>query len=195
MKKKAFLSLASIATITFIMAITVTANQPTDWDYYAYGDIVDYQDTNSAEIKSGFWNLKVSGEKVWLYMYYLEENIEPDVENSPKFSVDIFEWSILGKPMFYFEDDVEKKLWILVQFQVKKTWATFYGTYEPNTWETWRMLIIDFDDELVLFDRFPSDPFSEPYTGIDTEPTVVPGDPETYDWDIEGTLIEYSYPF
>ena len=51
-------------------------------------------------------------------------------------------WSMLGKPMMMYGDG--DKLYIFAQLQVKKTWATFDGTYEPKNWKSWRMLIIDF---------------------------------------------------
>jgi len=56
------------------------------------------------------------------------------------------------------------------------------------------MLIIDFDDGLVIFDGYPADPFSDPPPGSEPEPPVVDGEPWTYDWDIEGTLLGYNYP-
>jgi hypothetical protein len=193
MKRKGLILLTTIVVSTLLIGIYVTAKQPTVWDYYAYGDILDYQGGPSAEIKSGFWNLKVSGKKVLLNYYYLEENLDADIEGSPEFSVDIFESSVVGNPFFISEDDVEMKLYIFAEFKVKKTWATFDGTYEPKTWHTYRMLIIDFDDGLVLFDSYPPDPFAD-QSGYEPEPIVVPDDPGTYDWDIEGTLIGYNYP-
>jgi hypothetical protein len=177
---------------TLLIGIYVTAKQPTIWDYYAYGDILDYQEAPSAEIKSGFWNLKVSGKKVWLNAYYLEKNLDENIEDSPDNSVDTFEWSVVGKPFFIYVD--EPKLYVFTKLEVKKSWATFDGTYEPMTWHTYRMLIIDFDSELVLFDSYPPDPFSDPQPGSEPEPPVVVSEPWTYDWDIEATLIGSDYP-
>ena len=196
MKRKGLIVLATIVVSSLAAAIYVTAKQPADWEYYAYGEILDYQDAPSAEIKSGFWNLKVSGKKIWLNAYYLEENLDPEIEGSPFGSVDIFEWSMLGNPMMMYEDG--DKLYIFAQLQVKKSWATFDGTYEPKNWKTWRMLIIDFSTEEVLFDSYPPDPFSDPQPGDPQEPyppePAVPEEPWTYDWDVEGTLVEYLYP-
>jgi hypothetical protein len=193
MKRKGLIFLATIVVSTIIIGIYVTAKQPTSWDYYAYGGILDYQDAPSAEIKSGFWSLKISGKKIWLTQYYLEENLDDGVENSPESSVDIFEKSIVGDPIFFFEDEAEKKLYLFAEWKVKKTWATFDGTYQPVTWHSYRMLIIDFDDGIVLFDGYPPDPFSDPPLGSEEEPPVNPAEPWTYDWDIEGTLLGYNW--
>ena len=195
MKRKGLILLTTIVVSTLLIGIYVTAKQPTNWEYYAYGDILNYQNAPSAEIKSGFWNLKVSGKDVYLNVYYLEENLDEEVEGSPENSVDTFEWSIVGKPFFIDVDVGQQKLYVFAKFEVKKTWATFDGIYHPKTWKTYRMLIIDFDTPArVLFDTYPPDPFSDPPDGSDEEPELVIGQPGTYDWDIDATLIGSNYP-
>ena len=142
MKRKGILILATIIVSTFLIGIYVIAKQPTSWDYYVYGGILDYQDAPSAEIQSGFWNLKISGKKVWLNLYYLEENLDEDIEASPDNSVDIMDWSIVGNPLFMYEDEVEEKLYLFAEWKVKKTWATSVGTYQPVTWHTLSLIHI-----------------------------------------------------
>jgi hypothetical protein len=194
MKRKGLLILTTIIVSAVFLSIYTIAKQPSNWEYYAYGHITNYQEAYSAEIKSGFWNLKVLGKEVWLNIYYLEKNLDSDVENSPEDSTDMFEMSVNGKPFFIYEDVGLGKLYVFAKFQVKKTWATFDGTYEPKTWHTYRMLIIDFNEPRVLFDGYPPDSFSDPPPGSEPEPPVDPDEPWTYDWDIEGTLEGYNYP-
>ena len=112
---------------------------------------------------------------------------------SPDHSVDIFEFTFLGtKPIMMYDDVELKKLYIIAPLQIKKQWAKSDGTYESKTWKTWRALVIDFDNNQVLIDSFPADEFSDPPYPPE-EPAVDPSKPWTYDWDIEGKIINADY--
>ena len=91
------------------------------WEYYAYGTITGYEAAANSHIADGFWNLKVTNNKIILDMYYMEINDIETVENSPEGSADIFHFSITGKPMMFIES--ADKLEIFAVMRVEKDWA------------------------------------------------------------------------
>ena len=58
------------------------------------------------------------------------------------------------------------------------------GTYNPKTWKTWMWFTFDFDDMTVYIDTYPTGPLPDP---------ADPNDPDTYDWDRTGIIIDYDY--
>jgi hypothetical protein len=198
MKKKQVLLFAIITAS--VLFTTVIAKQPTDWEQYAYGTITEYDEAYSSEIVTGFWKLKVQDKKVWFEVNYMEKNLIEAEEGSPEDSVDTFEMTITGaKPFAMWTDEGEGQLYIFAKLQVKKTWATPDGTYESKTWYAGRFIIFDFDDPdpWMLMDGWPPDPRSNPEPGDPVENPidfpVIPGEPWTYDWDINGEIIDSDY--
>ena len=186
--KKSILPLLLIVISIFCMS-SVIAKQPVDWEGYAYGTITNYDDAPSASIVSGFWNLKILDDKVWLNVYYIEKNTIGSEENSPDSSIDLFEITLIGKPMAMYTDDNDR-LHIFAQIQIKKMWATYDGTYEPKMVKTWNDFIFDFDEGWVLIDGYPPDSRGDPPSYYPPEDTVVSGEPWTYDWDINGIITD-----
>lgn len=186
MKKKAILILTAILALVVIAGISVSA-QGGGWEYYACGTIDGYEAVESAEINPpGFWNLKVQGKQIWLDVYNLETNLDADIEGSPEGSIDIFEYSMTGKPMVFSED--EGKLEIFAVMRVTKTWAQFDGTYKSASWKTWLWFTFDFDAGTVHIDGWPGEEEEGDILG-----TYDPENPDTWDWDRYGTITAYDY--
>ena len=185
MKKNLIIFLFVIAVIT-ALGVAI-AKKPTTWEDYAYGTIETYTEAYSAEIVpgTGYWNLKISDDKIHFSYGYLELNLDEDIENSPVASIDEMSFTNIGSPMYYMYDEDENMLFMFLQIQVKKEWAMFDGSYTHKTWKTWQGITIDFDLNTLHIDSYPPEG--------DDEPPVVPSDPDTWDWDKEGTVLVSSY--
>ena len=178
MKKRSGLFMACLLLPSVLLAISVTAKQETPWENYAYGTLEKYDDAWSARVVHGFWNLKVTGEKVWFNGYYLEENLDADVEGSPVGSTDVFEWILHGKPIMMMR--VGDTLYIAAKVLIKKSWAQFDGTYTSRSIETWQVLAFDFSECEFLRDVYPPDPEVDP-------------PPLWQDFDVRGKITAHSF--
>ncbi|MBD3204944.1 hypothetical protein GF319_01210 [Candidatus Bathyarchaeota archaeon] len=161
---------------------TILAKQQTEWTHYAYGTLDNYDEVEaSAEVVSGFWNLKVLGDKVWFNGYYLEKNLDQR-EDEPIGSTDIFEWEMDGKPRMSWD---ENNLTIEGNMKITKTAAMHDGTYKQTTTIITQTLIFNFDEGEFLRDTYPPDP----------EDPDIYGEPPPWwqDWDLRGTLIDHNW--
>jgi hypothetical protein len=173
-----------IAIAVFMTVGFTLAKQPAVWENYAYGTIDTYTAAYSAEMVNGYWNLKITDGKIHFNYGWLELNLDEDIENSPAGSVDELSFTNIGPPMYYEYDEGENVLYMFLQIQVNKEWAMFDGSYSHKTWKSWQFVIIDFDAGTILIDAYP--PEGE-------EPPVIPSDPDTWDWDKEGTVLGGDY--
>ena len=142
-RRYATLLIISILTLTFVAVYTATANYKTDVEGYACGTLTQYGDDPflPAELLDGVWNLKIADGKVWFYACITEMNHDPEVEDAPVNSIDLLEYSIIGKPM-----DVSEDAGVITVFgviQVKKTAAQWDGSYSYRTWTTWEQINVD----------------------------------------------------
>ena len=119
MKRRALLVITALITVVLLVTVSATAKKPTEWTYFAYGTINDYNDAPSSTIIDGYWNLKIQGNQIWLQVNYIEKNLIEAVENSPDGSVDLFEFSYMGQPMAFIEG--EDTLDIFAVMKVDKT--------------------------------------------------------------------------
>lgn len=179
---------ASILVVVVLMALTTLgitmAKQPVTWENYAYGTIDTYTAAYSAEVVNGYWNLKITDDRIHFHYGWLELNLDEDYESSPVGSVDELTFTNVGTPMIFEYDDENNKLEMFLQIQVMKEWAMFDGWYSHKTWKTWQYVTIDFDAMTIHIDAYP------PEGG---EPDVDPNNPDTWDWDKEGTVIASDY--
>lgn len=177
------LILAAIIVVFTTIGLTM-AKQTTLWEHYAYGTIDTYTEVYSSEVVNGYWNLKITEGKIHFNYGWLELNLDEEIEDSPMGSIDELSFTNIAQPMYYNYDEDENTLYMFLQVQVNKEWAMFDGTYTHRTWKTWEFVTIDFDDWTIHFDSYPPE---------GSEPIVVPSDPETWDWDKEGTILNSDY--
>jgi len=133
----------TILTFTFVAVFTATAKYKTDIEGYACGTLSNYggEPGLPCELVDGVWNLKIAGGKVWFYACITERNLDEEVENAPENSIDVLEYSIIGKPMNIYENETD--IGVFGVIQVKKTAAQWDGGYSYHTWTTWEQINID----------------------------------------------------
>jgi len=156
-RKYASLLILIILTFTFVAVFTVTAKYKTDIDGYACGTLSQYggEPGLPCELVDGVWNLKIADGKVWFYACITERNLDETVENAPEDSIDLLEYSMIGKPFDIDEDGGVISVFGVVQ--VKKTAAQWDGSYSYNTWTTWEQIDIDTNTEDVTIINNPYD--------------------------------------
>ena len=141
-RNKALLMFTVLA-LTLFAVYTATARYKTDVEGYACGTLSQYKDdpTLPAELLDGVWNLKIADGKVWFYACITEMNLDPEVEDAPENSIDVLEYSIIGKPMDIMEEDGVVSVFGVIQ--VKKTASQWDGSYTYKTWTTWELIEVD----------------------------------------------------
>jgi len=156
-RKYATLLMLTILTFTFVAVFTVTAKYKTDTEGYACGTLSQYNGDPGlpAELLEGVWNLKIADGKVWFYACITEMNHDPEVEDAPENSIDLLEYSIIGKPMDI--DEGNGVIGVFGVIQVKKTAAQWDGSYSYRTWTTWEYIEVDTNAETVTIINNPYD--------------------------------------
>jgi hypothetical protein len=156
-RRYATLIMLTILVFVFVAVITATANYKTDIEGYACGTLTQYNDDPDlpAELLDGVWNLKIADGKVWFYACITEMNHDPEVEDAPENSIDLLEYSIIGKPMDISEDAGVISVFGVIQ--VKKTAAQWDGSYSYRTWTTWELIEVDTDADAVTIINNPKD--------------------------------------
>ena len=164
-RKYGTLLMISILTFTFVAVFTVTAKYKTDIEGYACGTLYKYNDDPElpAELLDGVWNIKIADGKVWFYACITEMNHDPMVEDAPENSIDLLEYSIIGKPMNIYEED--GVIGVFGVIQVKKTAAQWDGSYSYNTWTTWELIEIDTNTNTV---EIINNPYNDSYWKLGT---------------------------
>ena len=154
-RRYATLIMISILTLTFVAVFTATAKYKTDVEGYACGTLTQYNDDPylPAELLDGVWNLKIADGKVWFYACITEMNHDSMVENAPENSIDLLEYSIIGKPMDIYEED--GVIGVFGVIQVKKTAAQWDGSYSYRTWTTWEQIKVDTNTDTVAIINNP----------------------------------------
>ena len=135
--------MSTVLVVTLFAVYTATARYKTDVEGYACGTLSQYKDdpTLPAELLDGIWNLKIVDGKVWFYACITEMNHDPEVEGAPENSIDVLEYSIIGKPMEIAEEDGVVTVFGVIQ--VKKTASQWDGSYTYKTWTTWELIEVD----------------------------------------------------
>ena len=168
MNRKSILILTCILASVLLVTSTANAKIKTDLEGSAYGTFESYNGLpSSAEIVTGVWNLKITDGTVWYYACVMEKNLELS-EGSPVDSIDILEYTLIGKPMglkIEYDDDLEADvLKVFAQIQVKKSWIQMDGTYTSRTWKTWEEVTIQ--DNGVIY--VVNNPYSDTWWKIGT---------------------------
>jgi len=149
------LLITSTLCLAFAAAFTATARYKTDVEGYACGTLTQYNDDPNlpAELLDGVWNLKIADGKVWFYACITELNHDPEVEDAPENSIDVLEYSIIGKPMDISEDTGVISVFGVIQ--VKKTASQWDGSYSYRTWTTWELIEVDTNSDTVTIINNP----------------------------------------
>jgi hypothetical protein len=82
-------------------------------------------------------------------------NHDPIVEDAPENSIDLLEYSIIGKPMDINEED--GVIGVFGVIQVKKTAAQWDGSYSYRAWTTWEYIEVDTNTDKVTLINNPKD--------------------------------------
>jgi len=163
-KNKALLMFTVLA-LTLFAVYTATAKYKTDVKGYACGTLYQYNDdpTLPAELLDGVWNLKIADGKVWFYACITEMNLDPEVEDAPENSIDVLEYSIIGKPMDISEEDGVISVFGVIQ--VKKTASQWDGSDSYRTWTTWELIEVDTGADTVTI---INNPYNDAYWKLGT---------------------------
>ncbi len=157
--------MSTVLALTLLAVYTATARYKTDIDGYACGTLTQYKDDPNlpAELLDGVWNLKIADGKVWFYACITEMNHDPEVEDAPENSIDVLEYSIIGKPMDVSEED--EVVIVFGVIQVKKTASQWDGSYSYKTWTTWEQIEVDTGADTVTI---INNPFNDAYWKLGT---------------------------
>jgi hypothetical protein len=157
------------ACILLLLIQVVPASAKPKTRYEASGTIDSYVDVQSSMVLSGSWSVKVDEDNLKFKGSYLEENIDPDIEQSPAGSIDSFTYSFTADG-YGIEDDV---LTFWGTLHVKKVWVQLDWKTSIRKWSLYTTITVTPDSIY-----------------IDGNPMVL--EPEGQNWDRIGSTTEFS---
>ena len=164
MSKKTIIILSLLLMLSTLPVLPASAKK--GQYYIARGTIDSYVDAWSAEVKQGWWSVRVIEGNIEYSGFYQERNLAEYPENSPVGSIDFF-WQTFTVEGYTLDGD-ELEFWGTLH--IKKLWCKLDGTREILTWDTYPVKIT-IDSDSYFLDSPPEGPGPDPIYNEDWDRT------------------------